>query len=76
MINAVEDISMEEQIREESVIQVEDLSITTYCVLQWDCKGLSKGSIVVGDPVSQHLSGLEEGKEPRKFICINRVTVP
>ena len=67
MINAVEDVSMEEQIREESVIQVEDLSIATYCVLQWDCKGLSKGSIVVGDPVSQYLSGLEEGKEPRKL---------
>jgi len=34
MINAVEDVSMEKQIREESVIQVEDLSIATYCVLQ------------------------------------------
>ena len=33
MINAVEDVSIEEQIREESVIQVEDLSIATYCVL-------------------------------------------
>jgi len=67
MVNAVEDVLMEEQVREESAIQVEDLPIATYCVLQRDCEGLSKGSIVVGDPVSQYLSGLEEGEEPRKL---------
>jgi hypothetical protein len=49
-------------------ISVERLPEATYEVLAEDTNGMTKGSVVVSDPVMQYLSTLAPGEEPKKVV--------
>jgi hypothetical protein len=49
-------------------IDVERLPEATYEVLAEDTNGMTKGSVVVSDPVMQYLNTLAPGEEPKKVV--------
>ena len=50
------------------MISVEKLPEATYEVLAEDTDGMSKGSVVVSDPVMQYLNALAPGEKPKSVI--------
>ena len=49
-------------------ISVEKLPEATYEILAEDIDGMTKGSVIVGDPVVQYLSALAPGEEPKVVV--------
>jgi hypothetical protein len=50
------------------LISAEKLPGATYEILAEDTNGLSKGSVVVSDPVMQYLSALKPGEKPKSVV--------
>ena len=51
-----------------NMINVERLPEATYEVLAEDTNGMTKGSVVVSDPVMQYLSALKPGEQPKPVV--------
>ena len=62
-----DDMGPSEQHRIET-ISVEKLPEATYEVLAEDTEGMTKGSVVVSDPVMQYLNALAPGEAPKSVI--------
>jgi len=54
--------------RDVKTISVEKLPEATYEVLAKDTNGMSKGSVIVSDPVMQYLNALAPGEKPKTVI--------
>ena len=54
--------------RQVETISVDKLPEATYEVLAEDANGMTKGSVIVGDPVMQYLNTLAPGEEPKSVI--------
>jgi len=50
------------------MISAERLPGATYEILAEDTNGMSKGSVVVSDPVMQYLNALEPGEKPKSVV--------
>jgi hypothetical protein len=66
----VDSIDEENPSEQENImmISVERLPEATYEVLAEDTDGMSKGSVIVSDPVMQYLNALAPGEEPKSVI--------
>ena len=51
------------------MISAERLPGATYEILAEDTNGMSKGSVVVSDPVMQYLNALEPGEKPKSVVA-------
>jgi hypothetical protein len=66
-LDPVDDVGTAEP-KSVDTISVERLPEATYEVLAEDTNGMSKGSVVVSDPVMQYLNALAPGEEPKAII--------
>ena len=54
--------------KDHDMINVDKLPEATYEVLAKDTNGMSKGSVVVSDPVMQYLNALKPGEKPKTVV--------
>src|SRR6202789_2536789 len=66
-LDPVDDVGVAEP-KSVETISVEKLPEATYEVLAEDTDGMSKGSVVVSDPVMQYLNALAPGEKPKTVI--------
>jgi hypothetical protein len=52
---------------EDAYIDINDLPVAGYMVLDQEFEGLPKGSIIIGDPVQQYLNELDPEEDPKRI---------
>ena len=60
--------SIEDTSEETDLISAERLPVATYEILAEDANGMSKGSVIVSDPVMQYLNALGPGEKPKSVV--------
>ena len=56
--------------KEVEMIDISELPVATYQVLLESADGMTKGSVIMGDPVMQYLSTLAPGEEPKPIFVV------
>ena len=63
------EVDLEDEASEQNeMIRADKLPKATYEILEEETNGMSKGSVVVSDPVMQYLNALEPGEKPKSVV--------